>query len=35
MNDIEVQNAVEVLIHTLTMHFIENPKEELESKQLY
>ena len=34
MNDIEVQNAVEVLIHTLTMHFIGNPKEELESKKI-
>lgn len=30
----EYQNAAEVLIHTLTMHFIGNPAEELESKKL-
>ena len=35
MHDIEVPNAVEVLIHTLAMHFIGNPIEELESKKLY
>lgn len=32
--EIEKENAVEVLIHTITMHFIGNPEEELESKKL-
>ncbi|CAN7000947.1 unnamed protein product [Brassica oleracea var. botrytis] len=34
LEQVETQNAVEVLIHTITMHFIGNPKEELESKKI-
>ncbi|CAF1715969.1 unnamed protein product [Brassica oleracea var. botrytis] len=34
IEEVEIQNAVEVLIHTITMHFIGNPKEELESKKI-
>lgn len=30
----QVQNAVEVLLHTITMHFVGNPSEELTSKKL-
>lgn len=32
--EVEHQNAVEVLIHTLTMHFVGNRAEELKSKKL-
>ena len=31
--EVEHQNAVELLIHTLTMHFVGNQAEELESKK--
>ncbi|WZZ62086.1 hypothetical protein YC2023_062193 [Brassica napus] len=34
LEQVETQNAVEVLIHTITMHFMGNPKEELESKKI-
>ena len=30
----QIQNAVEVLLHTMTMHFVGNPSEELSSKKL-
>ncbi|CAN6875154.1 unnamed protein product [Brassica oleracea] len=34
IEEVEIKNAIEVLIHTITMHFIGNPKEELESKRI-
>ena len=30
----QIQNVVEVLLHTMTMHFVGNPSEELSSKKL-
>ena len=30
----QIQNPVEVLLHTMTMHFVGNPSEELSSKKL-